>query len=50
MPTPFMATRCGRRAMSDTSGCMKKYATNRSRIVEIPRKSAKPRTEPMART
>ena len=37
MPTPFMATRCGRRAMSDTSGCMKKYATKRSRMVEIPR-------------
>ncbi len=36
--------------MIDTSGCMKKYATSRSRMVEMPRKNAKPRTEPIART
>ena len=28
MPTPRMRTSAGRRAMSDTSGCMKKYATS----------------------
>ena len=39
----------GLRARIDTSGCMKKYDTSRSSTVEIPRKSAKPRTEPIAR-
>src|SRR5262249_49946283 len=48
MPTPFIRTRWSRRARIDTSGCMKKYATNRSRMVEMARKSAKPRTDPIA--
>ncbi len=49
IPTPRMRTRRGCRAMSDTTGCMKKYATRRSRIVDTPRKNAKPRTDPIAR-
>src|SRR5262249_11464757 len=49
MPKPFIRTSCGCRARIDTSGCMKKYDTNRSSSVEIPRNSANPRTEPMAR-
>ena len=35
-------------AISATSGCMKKYETARSSSVEMPRKNAKPRTDPMA--
>ena len=37
MPTPGMLTSRGFRARIDTSGCMKKYATSRSRMVDRPR-------------
>ena len=48
MPTPGSFTSAGRRASTETIGCMKKNARMRSIAVEMPRKSAKPRTELVA--
>ena len=49
MPTPGSWTSFGRRASTDTIGCMKKYASSRSIAVDRPRKNAKPRTELVAK-
>src|SRR5207244_6035876 len=46
-PMPRRFDNIGLRAIRNTVGRLKKYTTNRSRAVQNPRVSAKPRTDPI---